>query len=254
MIIYRYIRDYVNPINGIDIIPNMLKTQCLHFSRSDKFEDKWEGIPSRKDYAMYDLLNKYRIRTAINCWQENDFESYLMWKTYIGKGNGIAIKSSIGRLKSIFEKSIGNDEYIGRLEYCKFKEFPTETNRFQPVLRKRIQYRDEKEVRVISAKQNDGIFDEYGINIPVSFDKLIDKIYISPNSDDSFHDKIKHLFNKYYPNIEVLPSELDEKRPEIDSRDIPECEVHNREWSNRDASGNLTIYKGKIYYTKLKEK
>lgn len=256
MIIWRYIKDEEITIKGIkiDVILNMLETKCLHFTRSDKFEDEWEGTPSRKDYAMYDLLNKCRIRTTINCWQKNDFESYLMWKTYIGKENGIAIQSSIGRLKNVFENSIGNDEYIGKLKYCKFRDFPTETNRFQPVLRKRIQYEDEAEVRVISTKQNDGVFDEYGINIPVSFDKLIEKVYISPNSDELFHDKIKYLFNKYYPNIEVLPSELAKKRPEIDSRDIPEYEIYTKEWCSEDASGNLQIIKGKIYYTKLKEK
>jgi len=278
MMIWRYIKDEIIEIDGIeidgieidgieidgieiDVVPNMLKTNCLHFTRADQFIDEWEGTPSSNDLPMYDLLNKCRKRTAINCWSINDFESYLMWETYVGKKDGIVIQSSIGRLRDIFEKSVGNDEYIKKVEYSKsIGDFPTETNRLQPVLRKRIQYEGEAEVRVISIKQNDGVFDENGINIPVSFDKLIEKIYISPKSDDLFHDKIKGLFKKYKPKIEVLPSELAKNRPKIDSKDIPKYKVCTREWCSADASGNVKINKDiisdkdTIYYTNLKEK
>ena len=256
VMIWRYIKDEIIPIDGIeiDVVPNMLETNCLHFTRADQFPDEWEGTPSKKDYSMYDLLNKCRKRTAINCWQINDFESNLMWETYVKEKDGIVIQSSIKRLKDSFEESVGKDEYIGPVKYCEFVDFPTETNRLQPVLRKRIQYEGEAEVRVISIKQNNGVFDETGINIPVSFDKLIEKIYISPKSDDEFHDKIKYIFNKYKPKIEVLPSELAKNRPKIDSKDIPEFEVRTREWSLVDASGNLITNDGIICYTKPKEK
>ncbi len=254
VMIWRYIKDEIIEIDGIkiDVIPNMLETNCLHFTRADKFSDEWEGTPSKKDYSMYDLLNKCRKRTAINCWQINKFESYLMWETYVGKKNGIVIQSSIGRLRDIFENSMGKDEYICSVDYCEFEDFPTETNRLEPVLRKRIQYEDEAEVRVISIKQNNDIFDENGIDIPIYFDKLIKKIYISPKSDEGFHDKIKFLFNKYYPKIEVLPSELAKNRPKIDSKDIPKYKVIYKEWCLMDASCNLTKDKNIIYYTNLK--
>ena len=257
VMIWRYIKDEIIVIDGIniDVVPNMLETNCLHFTRADQFLDEWEGTPSIKDFPMYDLLNKCRKRTAINCWSINDFESNLMWETYVGKKDGIVIQSSIGRLRDIFKKSVGNDEYIGKVEYSKsIGDFPTETNRLQPVLRKRIQYEGEAEVRVISIKQNDGVFDENGINIPVSFDKLIEKIYISPKSDDLFHDKIKGLFKKYKPKIEVLPSDLAKNRPKIDSKDIPKYKVCPMEWCSADASGNVKSDNNIIYYTNLKEK
>ena len=255
--IWRYIKDEIIEIDGIkiDVIPNMLETNSLYFTRADRFSDEWEGTPSTKDLSMYDLLNKCRERTAINCWSINDFESNLMWETYVGKKEGIVIQSSIKRLKKCLENSVGNDEYIGCVEYCEsLLGFPTETNRLQPVVRKRIQYKGEAEVRVISIKQNDGVFDENGINIPVCIDKLIEKIYISPESDDSFHDKIKEIFKKYNSEIEVLPSELAKNRPKIDSKDIPTYKVCNEEWSLADASCNATIDNGIIYYITPKEK
>jgi len=258
--IWRYIKDKKITIDGIgiDVIPNMLETNCLHFTRADQFIDEWEGTPSKEDYSKYDFLIKCRKRTAINCWSIDDFESYLMWETYVKEKNGIVIQSSIKRLKDSFEESVGNDEYIGPAEYCKFEGFQIDTNRLQPVLRKRIQYKGEAEVRVISIKQNNGVFDENGINIPVSFDKLIEKIYISPKSDDLFHDKIKGLFKKYKPKIKVLSSELAKKRPKNDSKDIP-YKVCYKEWCEADASGNLNKVNdingnAIINYTKLKEK
>ena len=261
VMIWRYIKDEIIQIDGveIDVIPNMLETNSLYFTRADRFSDEWEGTPSTKYLSMYDLLNKCRERTAINCWSINNFESNLMWENYVGK-DGIVIQSSIRGLRDSFEKSVGKDEYIGAVDYYEsFVDFTIETNRLQPVLRKRIQYAGEAEVRVISIKQNNGVFDETGINIPVSFDKLIEKIYISPKSDDEFHDKIKYIFNQYNSEIEVLPSALAKNRPQIDRNDIPEYEVRTREWSTVDASCSVIIDNDLtgndiIYYTNLKEK
>ena len=74
-----------------------------------------------------------------------------------------------------------------------------------------------------------------------------------------FHDKIKGLFNRYKPKIEVLLSELAKNKPKIDSKNIPEYKVCTREWCQTDASGNVTsgnYINGTylIYYTKPKEK
>lgn len=256
VMIWRYIKDEVIPIDGveIDVIPNMLETNCLHFTRADQFSDEWEGTPSKKDYPTYDFLNKCGKRIAINCWQINKFESHLMWETYVKEKDGIVIQSSIKRLKDSLEESVGKDEYIGLVKYCEFIDFPTETNRLQPVLRKRIQYEGEAEVRVISIKYNNGVFDEDGIDVPVSFDKLIKKIYILPKSDDLFHGKIKGIFKKYDSKIEVLPSELTKNRPKIDSKDITKYKVCTGEWCSADASGNVKNDNGIICYTNLKEK
>ena len=46
--IWRYIKFETIEIDGIkiDVFPNMLKTNCLHFTRADQFLDGWEGTPS----------------------------------------------------------------------------------------------------------------------------------------------------------------------------------------------------------------
>lgn len=69
-----------------------------------------------------------------------------------------------------------------------------------------------------------------------------------------FHQKIKDLFKKYKPKIEVLPSELAKNRPKSDSKDIPKYKVCTKDWCSADASGNVTSNNDIIYYTKLKEK
>ncbi len=230
MIIWRYIKDEVIDESQIDVISNMLEKQCLHFTRADKFSDTWEGKPSQNNCSMYDFLNnKCLKRTAINCWNINEFESNLMWETYVGKENGIVIKSSIGRITNSFKESEKNDEYVGKVQYLNsFDKIPKELNRYEPVLRKRIQYKDEAEVRVVTAKQNDDVFDENGVDIPVSFENLIEKIYISPKSDNLFKNKIEYLFKKHKLDIEVLTSELSKKRSDIECKVIPEYGLWDR--------------------------
>jgi hypothetical protein len=41
----------------------------------------------------------YLAMTGISCWHMNALENHAMWKIYVGERDGVAIKSTIGRLK-----------------------------------------------------------------------------------------------------------------------------------------------------------
>ncbi len=101
---------------------SLLDSQCLYFTRVDKFNDPFEGswpqfnvlarqcipegIPenARDSYlkAMTNMgeINRQWLKFhAINCWHMNEHESAAMWKLYLKSDEGIAIQSTYKKLK-----------------------------------------------------------------------------------------------------------------------------------------------------------
>ena len=62
---------------------------------------------------------------GVSCWHESEHESDAMWKLYSASGQGIAIESTIGQLRTCF----GNREglLIDRVRYMDFDRDPIET-------------------------------------------------------------------------------------------------------------------------------
>src|SRR5436305_3606695 len=89
----------------------MLHHSSSWFSRADFFEDKWEDaftVPNmkalrtmytKKDVEAYSSHRaKLKRAILINCWYASKYESAAMWQLYAGKGNSIAIRSTVRRL------------------------------------------------------------------------------------------------------------------------------------------------------------
>lgn len=81
---------------------DLLTSSQIYFSRIDKFEDPYEGfVPANDDYLkgiahLFNYINKFYYA---NCWHINENESAAMWKLYLDSRNGIAIQSTVNRLK-----------------------------------------------------------------------------------------------------------------------------------------------------------
>lgn len=89
---------------------DLLLSQKLFMSRSDKFEDQYEGTFSEPTYEEIkklatnnpDFLNYYkthREKIAISSWHINEYESFAMWQIFTQNSEGLAIQSTIGRLQ-----------------------------------------------------------------------------------------------------------------------------------------------------------
>ncbi|MCF8363810.1 MAG: hypothetical protein K9G70_14430 [Prolixibacteraceae bacterium] len=94
---------------------DLLLSNQLHFTRSDNFDDPFEGDFNFKDYEIYKPMfvdqEKSKKFYFINCWHINEEQSDAMWKIFLDTNNGIAIKSTIGDLKKGLSKS-NDDIYI----------------------------------------------------------------------------------------------------------------------------------------------
>jgi hypothetical protein len=167
----------------------------------------------------------------INCWHFNEHESSAMWKIYSKEDEGIAIQTTFKRLCSSF-KEFDRIIWIGKVKYIDYsKEDIPDTNSLNKFLYKRKSFEYESEIRAIIQPLDpelkipyhmlDGINTilekqgryKKGIDVDVDLNCLIDKIYVSPTSEEWYIDLVKAITAKYQLNIEVKPSDLVNKSP-----------------------------------------
>ncbi len=220
---------------------SMLESQSLFFSRADLLDDYREGSLTMKTIEaikqadrVYNVKNNMadqiikifennRKYNAINCWQINESESDLMWRSYSSVEFGIAIQSTTGRFTSCFIDS--QDIYIGQVKYIDYKtSFIDVKNVFNAFLHKSNYFSSENEVRAIINKpfvttepDNPDDFGEIsfdkaaigsGLKAKIDINILIDKIYVSYKSPDWFLELVKSITRKYGYSFEVEKSDI----------------------------------------------
>lgn len=240
---------YMDFIKFVDIIDR----KKLFFPTIDRLEDPFEGsFP--KAYIDYFNANLDKIfnptvwsfidrehapesfsrarRQArkficVSCWNMQKEESAALWKLYCSIYNGIAIQSTIKKLKNSL-KNERRDIYIGKVRYIDHYSQPPSKSLSDdlfpnPYLYKGKSFSFEKEVRVIielprlkktSDDSAEFISGHTGYDAVIDPQLLIEKIYLSPiPSNNGWQERIiKLLLEKYgYNNSIVQPSNLNRK-------------------------------------------
>lgn len=218
---------------------SLLTSSSLFFSKLKNLGDPWEGEwpdcycekikkqitetrPSSQNeddtpalmqqvINMKDIIYDY---VYVNCWHINDYESAAMWKLYSLTNEGIALKTTIGKLRCELEKA---DEAfkIRRIQYVDHKRLTPVTNEksfAEPIFYKIKAFEHERELRVafldkkilqstttIYAGEN---IEKYknplsGCSISIDLAKLIDAIHISPLAPEWVEIVVKSLLEKY---------------------------------------------------------
>lgn len=236
---------------------SLISKSAIYFSRVDQFDDKWEGIPPRlyskffegihnevwitfmeyftsvngKMYTPEDLIKdeddvkNLREMTFVNCWYGQAVESAAMWKIYGGNTNAIALKSTLGKLKTIekikitdypdskirvnkvvYIDHIKEESYSKAVRELSHNEYLRDGMFFFFLKQEPFQY--EKEIRALfqipSKSEKKGSYTEK-INLP----ELIDSVVIQPNSPKWFKEVVENALEKYQPKIPIEPSQLD---------------------------------------------
>lgn len=222
---------------------SILETESIWFSRSDKFSDKFEATPTKKnkeeearriiienrhekpwnltDTTIIDLLPQH---FGVSCWHINDSENRRMWDDYIPEKEGIAIQSTFGRLKeSIVDKT---PVYLGKVNYIDYNNAEIEGwNYFNYVLTKsKAEFEWESEVRGVIYREppnkmvND-IFPrpdytkvpfENGKAIKVDLNKMIQNIYVKTSSNLEFYASLDRCLKRsnFNNQFKIIPSKL----------------------------------------------
>lgn len=216
----------------------LLSKGALYFCRTDRFNDQFEGSLPLANVAQRQrqpMINRVmlasdgvlgraidlearrvqvtRTHTYANCWHLKEHESYAMWRLY-GKGNdSVAIQSTYHRLCESFhryEKKV----FVGLIQYLDYdtQEMPS-GNMYYAVMHKRREYVDDNELRaIVTWDQIEVAGDvwtipkETGVNVRVDLNTLIEKIWVSPNADDTFHDDVVAVSHKIGLKVPIRSS------------------------------------------------
>ena len=200
---------------------DLLLSKKLFMSRSDKFEDQYEGTFSEPTFEEIkklainnpEFLNYYkthREKVAISSWHINEYESFAMWQIFTQNSEGLAIQSTIGRLQKALEPEKNLKQYIGQVNYIDYKkEYIPFDDLFFPFLFKRKSFQYEREVRIISDVSLQNIPVNDGLKINVDLNQLIEKIYIHPKSENWYKKLVIELVSKLDLKIEIEKSDLE---------------------------------------------
>lgn len=214
---------------------SLIYKKAIFFPRADNLGDSFEGsfpkINVQKRTGVFTTLvetpgrlstlsDYYKLfvkLTAINSWHINDDESDAMWKIYIKGGEGIAVQSTVGRLRSSLDGYNQDVIHLGKIAYVDYDDEKIPEDTLSPYFHKRRSFEHEKEYRAVIQrwkKKANGKIDftklpfQEGIYVPIDLDKLIEKVYLSPTSPSWQQDVIKSLLNKYGLNRKIKHSKL----------------------------------------------
>ncbi len=200
---------------------DLLLSQKLFMSRSDKFEDQYEGTFSEPTFEEIKKLSKdnpdfleyyksHREKVVISSWHINEYESFAMWQIFTQNSEGLAIQSTIGRLQNALKPEKNHKQFIGEVNYIDYKkEYIPFEDLFFPFLFKRKSFQYEREVRIISDTSPENIKINDGLKIDVDISQLIEKIYIHPKSENWYKNLVIELVSKLDFKIQIEKSDLE---------------------------------------------
>ena len=200
---------------------DLLMSRKLFMSRSDKFEDQYEGTFSEPTYEeikklsennpeFLDYYKSHREKVVVSSWHINEYESFAMWQIFTQNNEGLAIQSTIGRLQKALKPEINYSQFIGEVNYIDYKkEYIPFDDMFFPFMFKRKSFQYEREVRIISDLSENNIKINDGLKIDVDINQLIEKIYIHPKSENWYKKLVIELVSKLDYTIEIEKSDLE---------------------------------------------
>jgi hypothetical protein len=191
----------------------LIETSQLYHARLDKFDDPFEGAVTHAYARLRDtgaiepyfslkefepkIIRLLRFHNYAACWHASEHESDAQWRLYASGGAGIALVSTMERMRNSVEFSPHPSGILGQVEYVDFETHdmarrPSGTF-IRPGHLKRKSFEHEKEVRgiiIANIEDRELIVDDaclkiaakmpIGINARVNLGELIEAIVISP--------------------------------------------------------------------------
>lgn len=160
------------PLQGMVSDFLLMKTQLEAMGAdTERLNAALVAIPERVAAAERESASCF----GVSCWHESEYESDAMWKLYSVSGQGIAIESSVGRLKAAIGER--KDLVVERVRYADFEHDGIEKgHRHYHLSMKRKCFEHEKEVRAMIHLPEQG----KGVAIPCDLDVLVSSVYVSP--------------------------------------------------------------------------
>jgi len=200
---------------------DLLLYRKLFMSRSDKFEDQYEGTFSEPTFeeikklsidnpGFLEYYKTHRKNVVISSWHINEYESFAMWQIFTQKSEGLAIQSTLGRIQKALDADADYEQHIGEVNYIDYKkEYIPFENTFFPFLFKRKSFQYEREIRIISDLTSFNLEIDNGLKIDVDICNLIEKIYIHPKSENWYKKLVIDLVERLGFDFTIEKSDLE---------------------------------------------
>jgi hypothetical protein len=204
----------------IEKLLSILLDQALFFTstRTIASDDWFEGQFTADELAALgldpivfkEIEEKYHAtllsQLFFNCWHMNNTESDAMWKIYVNGNGGVAIASTVARLKQSFRNS-PEDISLGKITYAVGTHGDHVDHPVRRYMRKKPAFSHEQEARLIFFDQNKSHLGRPGVLIPVDVKVLIEQVVISPKAEAWFLSLTKNVVAKLGYDIKVVPSD-----------------------------------------------
>lgn len=200
---------------------DLLMSRKLFMSRSDKFEDQYEGTFSEPTFEeirkisqnnpdFLDYYKSHRKDVVISSWHINEYESFAMWQIFTQNSEGLAIQSTVRRIQEALAPEKQYQQYVGEVNYIDYKkEYIPFDDAFFPFLFKRKSFQYEREIRIISDLSTHNLSINEGVKIDVDINKLIEKIYIHPKSENWYKNLVIQLVKQLGFDFTIEKSDLE---------------------------------------------
>ena len=197
----------------------LLQHKKLWLARADTFADPWEvaltrgqldflaarhpiapiGEPRNETFEerARRITALWRVDTYINCWSASEHESHALWRVFCGPTEGVAIQTTLGKLKTMTDNISVYEVVYGE---------PANTHTPQQIAQatvKRFAFAYEHEIRVIARRETPNpnlIKFEFGFEYPLNLD-IIELVAIHPEADESFHQTVVRTVDDYAPSL-----------------------------------------------------
>lgn len=199
-------------------LEGLIAEQSIWFANADSFSDKKERSipegffkkfkPEQKEF--YQTLHKVQDenrKAYISCWTVFDDENYALWKIYDKGSNGACLVTTVGKLRAAIEKARPDAitvkvDYVDLKDRTKKYELPWITynpDQNMSTVRmtekfKQKPYKYEEEIRFIVY----GTRNIEGFPVALDLTSLIDKIVISPFSNDKVASETRGILKKKF--------------------------------------------------------
>lgn len=200
----------------------MLQSRALYFCRIDLFSDTMEGKPSPYDQSRLfpwltkEDLERIRKQTFVSCWIEANNEQSMMWQLYAK--DGVAIQTTVGRLRKSLEDYHDFPQYIGRVKYEDFQNDGSShepgqiVNLFRIAFTKRTEFSQEKEMRILLPDYDGDKSNDVGKNVPINIPALIEELVWSPLATDATKNEIGRMLEEQGLTLNIKESTLTKEK------------------------------------------
>jgi hypothetical protein len=195
----------------------MLVRKRLWLSRCDLLSDRWEGRVSASTLAamladgrVYEpdqlagIIEIERTRNFVSCWTLAEHESDALWRIYCGVSEGVAIQTTLGRLRdsvAACRVDFGEPEPELDLKPVVYDDGHLPAPYVgELIMRKRQMFAYEREVRVVFFRQ-DSKPQPMGRELRWDPENVLEHVWVHPFADEPFKDTVDAVVAAFAPTL-----------------------------------------------------